>query len=624
MTTAGSAKIQMLLELKNGMKAGLDKAKAMVSKDTAEIKGKLASLKTNHIESFSTMKNEIPGLGGAIGMLTNPVTLAIAAVGGLAAVFTSAKNQAAEWELGMAKINVTAGMGKDELGGLSQKILDIGANSVIPLEQVPAAFNRIISSGLDVNTSLATLEPTLMAAKVGFMDAETAASAAVNVMNSSGIMDANRVWDILTATTKEGNAEFKDIANYLPKIIPGARAAGHSLEEVGGAFAFLTGQGQNAEAATTGLTNLYKSISTGTIKDKLKDAGINVFDNLGNPKPLIGIIDELKKKTDGLTPEGKVDFMSRIGFDMETGNALNSMMQNFDKLKTNIDHVTNSKGALEKAFTDSSTAGDVFQKMKNQVSKAMVELGTGININWGSIGNEIMPMFTSELETIMATFKGIWDLVVPIGKALWDFSKPISNAVLSIGDFLSKSEMVSDIFTGIEWIVGKIGKLLGGIGTAISQLWTEVVQPIVSRIEGIYVGIKEFLNIGNKKDDNGIPGAKQTAVGMEWAGLPGQTNFANGANPYGLSNSNANLYAPAKPVADKPGKPKASKEGSGTSISGKAEQVRNITIHINTLGVSGDFVSNSTDFSSMNKRDLQNWFNDMLNRFAQNLETSYG
>ncbi|WP_407512895.1 hypothetical protein, partial [Elizabethkingia miricola] len=65
-------------------------------------------------------------------------------------------------------------------------LLDVGARNVAPLEEIPKAFGRIISAGLDVNQSMQALEPTLRAAKAGFTDIETVASAGIATMMSSG------------------------------------------------------------------------------------------------------------------------------------------------------------------------------------------------------------------------------------------------------------------------------------------------------------------------------------------------------------------------------------------------------------------------------------------------------
>ena len=55
---------------------------------------------------------------------------------------------------------------------------------------------------------------------------------------------------MLFATVNKGNAKFNDVAQYLPKIIPQAKAAGFALHETAGAWAYLTAQGMTARTKT--------------------------------------------------------------------------------------------------------------------------------------------------------------------------------------------------------------------------------------------------------------------------------------------------------------------------------------------------------------------------------------
>ena len=215
----GLAKLRLFIDLKENLNKGLDAAHQKISKSMGNMQTKLNNFKAKNIEAFEAITSRVPGAGGAIGLLANPYALAATAAMSFIAVSAKATNMSNQWHTQMAEINVTAELTKKELSGLSDKILEIGSRNVAPLEEVPKAFNRIISAGLSVNDSLATLEPTLRAAKAGFTDIETVASAGVSVMMSSG-ENATKVYDVLFQTVKEGNAEFSDIAQYLPKVIP--------------------------------------------------------------------------------------------------------------------------------------------------------------------------------------------------------------------------------------------------------------------------------------------------------------------------------------------------------------------------------------------------------------------
>lgn len=440
----GSPKVQLLLELKNKMNTAMSKAKQKLGSDVNSMKGKLNELKASHSEAFQSMTDNVPMLGSALRTLGNPYTLIIAGLMTLLSLGTKATVMAANWERSMAKVNVTAQLNKQELRGVSSTIKDIAERNVTPLEQVPEAFNKIISAGLDVNSSMKLLEPTLQAAKAGFTDVETTAKAAVSVMASSGIKDAVRVYDILFATLNKGNAEFADIAAYLPKIVPMARNAGISLEDTAGAYAYLTAQGFRAEQAATGLQNVFKSLSDTRIlygsktSKGLKGIGVDVFDATGKIKGLMSIIKDLRKSMSGLTDQQRIVKFDSIGLDMESAMTLSAMVQDYDKLSDIVSFTNNSQGQLEESIKNSETSLDNWHRITNLVKGTMTDMG-----------DAILPHVAEVLADALNTMKDL--------KA-------------ETKDWMDTSESGSTIWWAIEKIMLNIKVLINAIKDALGSI----------------------------------------------------------------------------------------------------------------------------------------------------------
>ncbi len=154
-----------------------------------DLKTKIDDVKTATKNAFAELRSNVPLLDNAINLLKNPITLGVTGAVAVGSAIAAATSLAMDWQRGMAEINVTAGLTQTELAKMSDQMLEIGARNVAPLEEVPAAFNKIISAGLDAKTALQSLDPTLKAAKAGFVDIETVAKAGANVMNSAGIKD---------------------------------------------------------------------------------------------------------------------------------------------------------------------------------------------------------------------------------------------------------------------------------------------------------------------------------------------------------------------------------------------------------------------------------------------------
>lgn len=151
---SGIARAELHISLRDKLNMGLNAAKNKVNRAVGSMQSKLNSLKSSGMHALSSIGSQIPGIGSAIGLLANPAALAAAAIGAVGTAIGYATNKANEWWESMAQINVTAELSRGQLKKLSDKLLEIGSRNVAPLEEIPKAFNRIISAGLTVNQSI--------------------------------------------------------------------------------------------------------------------------------------------------------------------------------------------------------------------------------------------------------------------------------------------------------------------------------------------------------------------------------------------------------------------------------------------------------------------------------------
>jgi TP901 family phage tail tape measure protein len=419
------------------------------------------------------IKSEMPQAARAIELLTNPYVAAAAGAAALAVAGYKVVSMASDWRSGMAKINVTAQLTQDELQGLSDKLLKIGQNNVADIEQIPDAFNKIISAGLDVKTSLDVLDPSLKAAKAGFADIGDVAKAAVSVMNSSG-EEINKVYDTLFATLNKGNAEFSDISQYLPKIIPGARNAGFALGETAGAWAYLTAQGQTAERATTLMDNAMKSLADPTKIKAFKQMGIELYDNAGKIKPLTKIIEDLSTKTQGLSDLSRAKFFGKLGLDMEAASFFSTATQDVQKFKDTIDFTTNSQGQLNEAYKNSMTPLDHWHEITNILKGEMIKLGEKALPIINAIGEKVLGVirYFQNLYKQSALFR---DILSGIGTAFeWAFK-------IAIIPIVRVWNILKDIGSAIGWVISKIPGMGGGF------------EGMYAKVRPYFIWIKDFL-----------------------------------------------------------------------------------------------------------------------------------
>lgn len=622
----GQARINVILELKNKVKTGMGQAKTYLNKNISDIKDRLNNLNESTVKAFGSMADSVPGFGNAIGMLKSPITIVVAALTFLAGAYAHASQMAREFQSSMAKANVTAQESRADLELTSKAVLGIAAASKMAnaVQAAPDAYNILLSAGLDKKTALDTLVPTLQAAKAGFTDVDVVARAAAAAMNSSGITDATRMYDILFATLNKGNAEFADIANYLPKIIPLAKSAGFNVEQVAGSFAFLTAQGLKSEAAGTGLINVFKALSDDSVingakgKLGLKGLGIDVFDAQGQAKELVDIIDQIREKTNGLTGAEKVKFFDQIGLDTEAASAIAMMTQNVAKLKDNIDFTTNSQGQLNMAIASSSEPMDSWVQASNALDVMWVNVGMRVNETLGALGEYLAPIISDMLPAVQEGFIKIWDYLLSIGATTRALIKPII-------DWASKSELVKDVFSAIGKIVGAVWEVTSAVTDKLSWLYEHTIKPLLDGAEWLYSTYKSMLGL---KDDT-----PAKAAGYSPAAAAAPDFFGGLANQAksdfdklsALKPAPTNLYegggnSQVKNLLKGLGDKEKKKSNASGGITG-GQQTR--IININKLSVvDGNFISNSPELASMNPRELERFFEEMLQRAMAGLVRS--
>lgn len=468
------SKIEMLLELKDRISSGLNKAKAAVSEASENIRKKINGIKTYWVDAFKEMREQIPLFDQACKFLSNPIGALVTAAVGIGSAVKSAVTSAMDWQKGMAQINVTAGLTTEELDKMSNKMLEIGARNVAPLEEVPAAFNKIISAGLNAEQALGALEPTLRAAKAGFTDIETVAAAGVNVMNSSGA-EINEVYDVLFATLSKGAANMSEIASYLPTVVPTAKNAGVSLNETAGAFAYMTAQGQSASAAATLLNGAFNSLANPKLHGNFQAIGVEIYDAEGKMRPMTGIIEDLAKSLDGLSDKAKAEKLSSLGLDQTSAQGLAVMTQNVEKFKSTLDATANSQGALNDAYDHSMTASDYWSLALNNVKELLIKVGQ----KFLPIVNKIGEFAASITSKVIPAIRWLKDLFVEWWPVIAGVAGAI--AVLNAANIAAAASMIKvSVVTGLaaakQWLLNiamsanPIGIMIVAIGALIGLI----------------------------------------------------------------------------------------------------------------------------------------------------------
>lgn len=598
----GEAKVQLILELKNKLNTGLNQAKNYLNQNVQEMKakinelkdktssglestgsnikklfdfgtitGNIDDLKMHHVKAMDAIRDTVPHAGRAMDLLGNKYLMVGAAIVGVIGFMAKASAAAQEFDTAMAKANTTAQEAPAQLAETKKIVLDYAANSDTrnAVNVAPKIYDVMLSSGLDKQTSLATIPVALKAMKAGFVDAETAARAFSKVMSSSGIKDVDVIVDKMFMVKNVGNAEFQDIANYLPKIIPVAHAVGYSIDEISGAFGFLTTK-LSAEQSSTALENVFKVLSDSNVAKSFHKIGVEFYDAQHKARPLINVVSDLKDALHGTNDEQRALVLGSLGLDVEARNGLLTMMGDIDRLKYSIDNVTNAQGELNRQYDAAKTPLDGLIKLGNIVTEVMASMGEKIN--------ESLSLTDDKIQKVKTSLENVRDVVLAIGSVFVDLWKGIDSMFKPFEDLL---------------------------GWTANRGWKDK-KPA--------------------SENGGAPLESSTILGNSSV-----TDFTNSlwqrTQPKPVT-APTNVYekptAKVQAVLNEAGKKDKGKSGKSSDntdrIQGSTPRTVNITIN---KVIDGDFITKNEQFANMGPADFQRWFVEMMMRVKANAEMGY-
>lgn len=637
-----SGKIELLLSLKNKLSTGLSEAKKKLDTGITDMKGSMNKLKSSHIKAFSAMKEQIPGLGGAMSMLANPYVAAAAAAAALGATLVKATGMAMKYEQGMAKINTTAQLSKEELKGLKNQLMDIGKNSGGNFDRIPESFEKIISQVGDVDTSLEILKAATTGAKAGFTDLDTVSAAVAQSLSVIGKENTNaqEVLDTFFAAKRVGAGEFKDFAQYLPTLIAAGKNLGMNFKDVAGTFAYMTAKGQDAASATTLIQNAFSALSKGDVIKGLSGAGIQLFDKEGTMRDFSVIMTELSNKMNGMSDKQKTNFLESVGLrDVQAKNAISILTSDTELLKQTFNDTRNSVGEMNTALEGSknltTTWGDVTDKISFMMTK---------------LGDLILPIVSKAVEFINDTLGSAIDYF----KNLYDKSELFRDIIKFIGKIIYMNtvlplklawESIKAVGDAIQWIYEKLGgkgnlweNLFGGI-----EKWYRIIKNVFAQIVNIGTAAWDVITSGFSKSsrdafssaldsfsiDGAISKVNKELETERMKGLSGAyKTIANSRefSPFSKKESElSNYITPLTPKKDDNTTKKTEDDKSTNQVNkvtGASSQTRNLSIRIDALH-KGDINVSSENISKLSPQELEKWFQNLVLRSIRNVEAAY-
>lgn len=381
MATATS-KLQLLIDLKNRLKMGLDGAKQQVDRATGGMQRKLDAFKANTIRNFADLKSEIPELGRAWNILTNPIT---AIAGGVALIGIKAREAIAEAE------RFSYGFRELSMLNIDKSVKDMGRlKSMIRQTSYEKGFDPTdtVKAFFDVQSTTGKYgaEVDKIVAKQGefaqLMQADfsnwingTAKAMANFGFGADKLDEFNRA---AFATVKTGVTTFDELAKVQSVYAGAAASAKQEFASANKLFSIFTVKVKSADEAATLTKSLFNDLTKQTTIDAFKKIGINVFDSNGQFRQADKLLLELQKRFRelGTNDQRLIDLKNQFSGSEGLISFVQAATDKTNQLQATINSFDTAEFALPKALEIAKNDINYINKqLENKTKVLMSELG---------------------------------------------------------------------------------------------------------------------------------------------------------------------------------------------------------------------------------------------------------
>jgi TP901 family phage tail tape measure protein len=459
----------------------------------------------------------------------------VAAAGMAVAIGVEAVNKASAFQNAMLQNVAHAGLAKNQFDAVSKSVLQMSTDVGQMPTDLAQGLYPILSgfSGITNESSKAqtALEDLRLAAEdvVGTETKTTVTSGALtSAFNALGLQTNNTSTNIsrlktlndqMEATVIAGNMHWDQYANVVGKLATAIKGTSVRWVEASSALATMTNEGFTAQRSQTYLANLFTQMELKTdslAKNAMKLGGAYTYvatttktlaghtviwhGMIGHTADRIETLhktvhatfgigfDEAKFKTMSLADQ--LDYLTKITHGnqsellklfnnnataLKTYNALESGMKSY---KTNLDAITHSQGATQKAFDVASSS---FDAAKNRMAAA-------INVLLINLGTQLLPVLSKVLDWVTPLIKKFADWVVN--------SKDLHIWLNNVGSFL-QYQFLPALQNTVQWFqqggpaVDAVKVGLAGVGVAIGTIKT------VEVIKGLDDAVTKLGNMKN-------------------------------------------------------------------------------------------------------------------------------
>ncbi|WP_373147522.1 phage tail tape measure protein [Bacteroides xylanisolvens] len=610
----GQAKIELMLSLRNKIRGGLNQAKQDTFKSVNAMQAKMNTLKFNFAKNSKEIMNEVPLIGNAFRLVSNPIALTVAGVAALGKGIDYTTQKAANFNTQFRNLaNLNLDKSKREIDSLRRMVLDTAYDKGFNTDKTVMGYFDVQSTtgkfGGEVKRIVEKQGEfaNLMQADFNEYIAGTAKGMANFGFGAEKLDEFNRS---AYATVKVGVTTFDQLAKVQSVYAGAAAANNQTFDTANKLLALFTVKTKSADEAATLTKSMFNDLTKDATIKAFKKIGISIYDTNGNIKQADSLMMELNKKFLALDGDKKVI-------------ALKNQFTGSDGLISLVQAATDKSGQLQNTFNS-------FDSTKLGLNKALELARNDVNYINETLQNKIKAL-EIEIGTNLLPLKEWW------------------------------AQLKLEMINGVMWVIrgekGNRNKQYNEGWTKQSEEYGGVLQSAANLTKEQYTKKLAELNIAMKavesahwkiaKDVNNIPlpwggflwtDERKNEWRTEQSGYV--LDYSKGKIDYTKNlirdfqnewqtktNFGRNVLSHPDPTkkgdANSNGNANSTTLGSSVdSVTGSARQIRNLTVNIEAFNKGGINTQN-TNLQHMEPTQIEEWFTDMCMRVVRSIESTY-
>ena len=439
--------------------------------------------------------------------------------GKLLGVLGKAVEETKSFETALVNLKIVSGETEEGMERLKKIAIDTGMATMFSPQETVDALTSLAAAGLDVESSLTALRPTLdlvsiAAGKIDLVEGASLIASSLNKFNLEA-SEAVRLVDMFVKVSNLTNFQLEDMSAFINSLGTAPTKLGRPMEELlamGGLLRNIGQQSAQAGATVQGFGRQLILITQqlergkGMKVDALKELGISAddfWDAEGKMKSMMEIFERLTEASANLTDEKRATLFQRI-FGDQAGNMLNAVMRSteaFMKLDEATGQYVSTSTEGKRAFQDIVDGLKDSVGVSKQASEDILDTLWGIQkINEGIrqtfqvlLGQTVIPI----IGKVTKFFSNLLSKIVEFGYAHPVFMKTLGYGLgltglvlTAVGTLLVLGGALGGAIAGLGFLQGKVATLATSwlglnanmlTGTGImTALWLKM-RPLVTQ-----------------------------------------------------------------------------------------------------------------------------------------------